>query len=81
MKIPRDINAERLAALLARYGYRALRQTGSHVRLFSDIQSSEHHITIPRHGYLKIGTLSHILNEVAGYLEKDRKTIIEELFG
>ena len=48
MKLPRDIKGEELAELIKRYGYRATRQTGSHMRLTTELKG-EHHITIPRH--------------------------------
>lgn len=80
MKLPRDIDGEELARVLDKYGYKITRQTGSHIRLTSAIKGADHHITIPSHNPLKIGTLSSILNEVATYLEMDRKTLIEKLF-
>jgi predicted RNA binding protein YcfA (HicA-like mRNA interferase family) len=80
MKIPRDVSGDDLARLLAQFGYAVTRQTGSHMRLTSSSKVSEHHITIPRHSPLKIGTLSAILKEVAAYLEIDRQKLTEELF-
>ena len=80
MKLPRDIDGEELARVLDKYGYKITRQTGSHIRLTSTIKGTDHHITIPAHNPLKIGTLSSILNEVGSYLEMDRKSLIETLF-
>ena len=80
MKLPRDINGEELAHILERHGYQITRQTGSHIRLTSITKDTEHHITIPRHKPLKVGTLSSILNEVASYLEVDRKAFVTKLF-
>lgn len=65
MRLPRDLSGAELARLLAKYEYRVTRQTGSHLRLTSTIKGKEHHITIPKHSPLKIGTLSGILTEVA----------------
>lgn len=81
MKLPRDLSGEELAQLLSRYGYKVVRQTGSHVRLVSTIKGIEHRITIPRHKPLRVGTLSRIITEVARYLETDRQTLFQELFG
>jgi len=39
-----------------------------------------HHVTIPAHDPLKIGTLAGILSEVAGYLKIDRIKLDKELF-
>lgn len=81
MRLPRDVSGERLASLLRRYGYETTRQTGSHVRLTSTVRGSEHHLTIPRHPSLKVGTLSAILADVAEYVELSREQLLEELFG
>ncbi len=80
MKIPRDIGGEELAVLLGRYGYRVTRQTGSHLRL-TTLQAGEHHITIPRHMSLRIGTLSGILRDVADHLGIEREELVASLFG
>jgi predicted RNA binding protein YcfA (HicA-like mRNA interferase family) len=80
MKLPRDMGGEELAALLGRYGYKITRQTGSHMRLTSTSKGFEHHITIPRHKPLRVGTLSSIVNEIAAYLEIERQKLVEELF-
>ena len=81
MKLPRDLSGEELARLLKRYGYQVTRQTGSHIRLTSSFKGKEHHITIPAHGSLKVGTLSGILQEVARYLQIGKEQVIRELFG
>ncbi len=80
MKLPRDMGGEELVALLGRYGYKITRQTGSHMRLTSTSKGFEHHITIPRHKPLRVGTLSSIMNEIAAYLEIERQKLVEELF-
>jgi predicted RNA binding protein YcfA (HicA-like mRNA interferase family) len=79
MKLPRDLGGEELAALLGRYGYKITRQTGSHMRLTSTSKGFEHHITIPRHKPLRVGTLSTIVNEIAAYLEIERQELVKEL--
>lgn len=42
MRLPRDLSGAELAGLLARYGYRVSRQTGSHLRLTSTIKPDYH---------------------------------------
>ena len=81
MRLPRDLSGTALASSLRRYGYEMTRQTGSHLRLTSTSKGAEHHVTIPRHAALKVGTLSAILTDVATYLEVDREHLVEELFG
>ncbi len=79
MKLPRDIGGEELAELLNKYGYRITRQTGNHLRLTTSIKG-EHHITIPKHKSLKLGTLNSILNDIAKHFEIDKQTLIRQLF-
>ena len=80
MKLPRDVGGEELAALLGRYGYRITRQTGSHMRLTTTAKGFENHVTIPEHKPLKVGTLDHIVNEIAAYLEMEHEKLVKELF-
>ena len=80
MKLPRDVSGRELSQALSKYGYRVVHQTGSHIRLTTTIKDKEHRVTIPAHRVLKTGTLNSILNDVATYLEIDRKTLMENLF-
>lgn len=79
MKIPRDLSGQDLIKHLKIFGYAESRQSGSHIRL-TTTQHGEHHITIPNHSPLKIGTLSSILNEVAAHLNKSKEDLMRELF-
>jgi predicted RNA binding protein YcfA (HicA-like mRNA interferase family) len=80
MRIPRGISGEELAKLLEKYKYQITRQTGSHIRLTTHIKG-EHHITIPKHKHLKIGTLNSILVDISNYLTISKRDLVEELFG
>ncbi|MFW6102488.1 MAG: type II toxin-antitoxin system HicA family toxin [Chloroflexota bacterium] len=80
MKLPRDMGGEELTALLGKYGYKITRQTGGHIRLTSTSKGFEHHITIPRHKPLRVGTLSSIVNEITDYLEIEHQKLLKELF-
>ena len=51
------------------------------MRLTSTSQGFEHHITIPKHDSLRVGTLSGVLQDVAAYLGRSRDQIVDELFG
>lgn len=66
--------------MLHRYGYEVIRQTGSHIRLKSNLHGVPHQVTVLGHKTLKLGTLNAIVSAVAKYLEKDRSQIAEELF-
>jgi len=81
LRLPRDRSGTPLPSPLARYGYVTTRQAGSHLRLTSTAKGIEHHVTVPRHRSLKIGTLASILSEVADYLDLEREKLASELFG
>jgi predicted RNA binding protein YcfA (HicA-like mRNA interferase family) len=81
LKLPRDLSGNELAKQLRRYGYEVTRQTGSHVRATSQLKGREHHVTIPAHKQLKVGTLAEILGDVANYLEITREELAKKLFG
>jgi predicted RNA binding protein YcfA (HicA-like mRNA interferase family) len=80
VRLPRDLSGEELAVLLERYGYEVTRQTGSHMRL-TTTRGGQHHVTVPHHQSLRVGTLSAILRDVAEHLDIPRQTLLETLFG
>ena len=80
MKVPRDISAEQLIKSLTKLGYQITRQKGSHIRLTALINSEEHHITIPNHSPVKIGTLNKILKDIAEHNNLSKEDLIEKLF-
>jgi hypothetical protein len=45
------------------------------------LERGEHHITIPKHNPLGIGTLAAILTDVAEHFGLSREELIERLFG
>jgi predicted RNA binding protein YcfA (HicA-like mRNA interferase family) len=81
LKLPRDLAGKKLASLLRPYGYEVTRQTGSHLRLTAVHKGKEHHITIPAHKELRVGTLHGILREIAANLEIELSDLSQELFG
>ncbi len=80
MKIPRDLTGQQFIKYLKVYGYNVTRKSGSHIRLTTHV-NGEHHITIPDHDPLKIGTLGAILADIAMHLNKSKGELIQELFG
>jgi predicted RNA binding protein YcfA (HicA-like mRNA interferase family) len=80
MKLPGDWAGADLARALGRVGYRVTRQTGSYVRLTTDLPT-QHHLTIPAHDPLKVGTLAAILADVAQHLELERDELLRRLLG
>ena len=79
MKLPRNLSGNDLAQALKKLGYNVTRQTGSHMRLTTK-EGGEHHVTIPCHASLRVGTLSAILAEVADHFGMTREELIETLF-
>lgn len=80
MRLPRDVSGDDLSQRLAKLGYQTTRQTGSHVRLTTN-HHGQHHVTIPRHAALRIGTLSAVLSELEKHHELDREALLNLLFG
>ena len=80
MRLPRDLSGSDLAQALRKLGYSITRQTGSHLRLATH-EHGEHHLTIPQHAALRIGTLSAILADVAVHFEISREQLFDRLFG
>jgi predicted RNA binding protein YcfA (HicA-like mRNA interferase family) len=78
--LPRDLSGHELIKLLRRYGYEVTRQVGSHIRLQSDFRGRPHHLTVPAHSNLRLGTLNAILSDVAAYLDIERSKLELELF-
>ena len=56
------------------------RQTGSHLRLTTS-EHGQHHVTIPMHDPLKVGTLAAVLGDVAVHFEISREDLQRRLFG
>ena len=80
MRLPRDLGGAELARALKKLGYRVTRQTGSHMRL-TTVEGGEHHLTIPAHSPLRVGTLGAILAEVADHFGMSRDELLARLFG
>jgi predicted RNA binding protein YcfA (HicA-like mRNA interferase family) len=69
-----------LIRALARVGYVVTRQTGSHVCLTCEL-GQPHHITVPIHDPLRVGTLAAIVADVAQAHGVEREALLRELFG
>jgi predicted RNA binding protein YcfA (HicA-like mRNA interferase family) len=79
MKLPRDLSGDDLVKALGKYGYLVTRQKGSHIGLTTQ-RGGEHHVTIPRHSPLRIGTLKGILEMVAAHIGVEREQFQNDLF-
>lgn len=79
MKLPREIKGIELAKRLKVFGYKITRQTGPHIRLTTK-EKGEHHITIPAHQTLKVGTLNGIIKSISEHFDMPSNDIIKKLF-
>jgi len=79
LKLPRDIDYQTLIKSLSLIGYTVTRQSGSHIRLTTE-KNGQHHITIPAHRPLKIGTLNAIIINVAEHFGITKDALIKKLF-
>ena len=80
MKLPRNLSGEDVVRGLERLGYAVSRRKGSHIRLTTQ-REGEHHVTIPNHDPLKVGTLAAVLAAVGQHLGLEREALLDEMFG
>jgi predicted RNA binding protein YcfA (HicA-like mRNA interferase family) len=78
MKVPRQWSGADLKRSLAALGYQETRQTGSHIRM-TTTERGEHHVTVPDHKVLPLGTLKSILRDVARHFDCTPDEILTRL--
>jgi predicted RNA binding protein YcfA (HicA-like mRNA interferase family) len=78
MRLPRDISGAELVKALKVLGYKTTRQTGSHIRLTTRREGT-HHLTVPNHDPIRIGTLASILDSVAEHFKTDRNNLLRQI--
>jgi len=79
MKTPRSVSGKKLIKALKPLGYEVTRQTGSHIRLTTEL-NGKHHVTIPNHDPIRVGTFAAIITDIANHFSKSKQELIEELF-
>jgi predicted RNA binding protein YcfA (HicA-like mRNA interferase family) len=79
VKLPRDLSGKDLAKALRRLEYEITHQTGSHLRLTTE-RDGEHHLTIPAHDAIRVGTLNAILRDLEEHHQLSRQQLLEMLF-
>ncbi|MDD5056236.1 MAG: type II toxin-antitoxin system HicA family toxin [Sideroxydans sp.] len=80
MKLPRNLTGAQLIKALEQLGYQPTQQAGSHIRLTCQFPK-DHHLTVPLHDPLRIGTLSSILSDAAAHRGITRDALTDLLFG
>jgi predicted RNA binding protein YcfA (HicA-like mRNA interferase family) len=78
MRIPRDLSGLELIKLLKKYGYEVTNQRGSHIKITTH-ENGEHHIAIPNHDPVKLGTLNGILSQVAQHFSISKNDVLESI--
>ncbi len=79
MRIPRDLTGKELIKALGKLGYEVTRQSGSHIRLTTS-KNGTHHVSIPDHRPINVGTLSGILGDIAVHHQMTREELLALLF-
>lgn len=80
MRTPRDVSGRELAKLLEReFGYVITRQRGSHLRITTEMGGT-HHVTLPDHDPLRLGTMAAVLTDVAEHFRLSRREVENRLF-
>jgi len=59
-------------------GYTVTRQTESHIRLTTKTNVA-HHVTVPAHDPIKVGTLAGILNDISTHHKISKEELIQKI--
>ncbi|MBI3885337.1 MAG: type II toxin-antitoxin system HicA family toxin [Opitutae bacterium] len=79
MRIPRQVSGAELAKALRALGYELSRQDGSHLRLTTALNGT-HHVTVPNHKTLKVGTLiGGVIKPVAAHHKLSVEALLRKL--
>lgn len=78
MKVPRDCTGAELVKALRKFGYVAVRQSGSHITMTAQ-RDGEHHLTVPNHRPIKVGVLHDILKSLASHHRLSVEALLTEL--
>lgn len=77
--IPKDLTGKDLIKKLKSFGYVAVRQNGSHIRIQTE-KNGKHSETVPNHDPLKQGTLRKILKNIANHFDITLEDLESRLF-
>lgn len=78
MRLPRDVSGADLIKALRVLGYEVTRQKGSHIRITTG-EKGTHHVTIPNHNPLRMGTFAAILDDIAEHFQIDRSELLSKI--
>ena len=77
--IPSDLKGKDLIKKLESFGYKVVRQNGSHIRIQTE-KNGRHSETVPNHSPMAKGTLRKILKNVATHFGITEEDLIKRLF-
>jgi predicted RNA binding protein YcfA (HicA-like mRNA interferase family) len=80
MKTPRDVSGRDMIKALKIFDYEIVRQNGSHIMITTQ-KNGEHHLAIPNHSPLKIGTLNAIISQISRHFDIFKEEVLHPLFG
>ncbi len=73
------VSGRELIKFLRSFGYKIVRQRGSHIRLEKHSPSGAHAITVPNHREIAKGTLNDIIGALARNIGQDKSDLIKSL--
>jgi predicted RNA binding protein YcfA (HicA-like mRNA interferase family) len=77
-KIPRSLSGSKLCERLSRLDYFADQRSGSH-QVMTTLANGEHHVSVPQHKPLIVGTLNGILKDVAQHFNISVTELLRKL--
>jgi hypothetical protein len=80
VRLPRDVSGAELARALGHFGYEVVRKERGHLRLRTEL-GGQHHVSIPDHKELRVGTLAAVIGAVAANLAIPKGEVARLLFG
>jgi predicted RNA binding protein YcfA (HicA-like mRNA interferase family) len=78
VKIPRDCTGPQLVRALRKFGFTQGPQSGSHIKMTTQT-GGEHHVTVPNHRPIKVGTMHDILKDTAAHHGLTVEQLLHEL--
>ena len=78
LRLP-QASGQQVVRLLGKLGYEVIRQRGSHVRMRKSSPLGAHHITVPAHRTVALGTLNDILSRVSLWNNMPKGDLIRRL--
>lgn len=78
MKLPRNVSGDAVVKGLRRVGYDVTRQKGDHVYMTTSV-NGEHHVSVPLHHPIKVGTFAAIVAAVGSHLRIERGQLLRSM--